>query len=124
MSENTKSKMNVWAVLFVIALIVICGMGIYIYKISAEKQIEIDKTESLNNQITHLQARSDILEDTLNKISVMINEVMTNPTENTQEPVQEISGEESGEEVVVEPVESGNVEENVEIENSGEEVEV
>lgn len=123
MSENTKSKMNVWAVLLVIALIVICGMGIYIYKISAEKQIEIDKTESLNNQITHLQARSEILEDTLNKISVMIDEVMTNPTENTQEPVQEISGEESGEEVV-EPVESGNVEENVEIENSGEEVEV
>lgn len=108
MDEKKKSKLSVWALLFFIALIAICVMGIFLYKLSAEKNIEVERTESLNKQITHLQSRAEVLENTLNQISALINDVMTNSgdqVEEVQEPTEEVA------ETVNEIIEDENVEE-------------
>lgn len=69
MENDKKGKVSLTTFFLVLAIIVICIMAYYIYKMNSDKQVAIEEVDDLNNQITKLETTVNELEDTMNTIA-------------------------------------------------------
>ncbi len=91
MEKNNEGKINILMLLVLILLIIIIVMGIFMYKLSIEKKDGSEKVteleaevETLNNTISDLQGKIDIISETINPKS-------TNEDNKTNTNVDELS---------------------------------
>lgn len=79
-----EKKINLSTALIIIALVVMIVMGIFIYKINNEKNIEVQKNADLQQQVSSLNNTINSLQEKLNTISETVNNTTsTTDTTNT-----------------------------------------
>lgn len=91
MDEKKVTKISLSTIFLILAILVIVGMGIFIYKINNDKLNEIQKSEelqkqvtSLNSTVSDLQGKIDSISNTINSGNEKTNNVENNEnTENT-----------------------------------------
>ena len=72
MKEKNSTKISVLIVLLIIAIIAIIVMGVFIYKLSSEKETNVQKSEELQSQVNSLNETIDDLQEKINTISETI----------------------------------------------------
>ena len=77
MEQKNTITISVTTLLLVVAIIVICIMGYFIYNLSTEKQIAISKTEELNSEISTLENTVDTLQTTIDNVANTVNSTKT-----------------------------------------------
>ena len=55
MKENENGSINIMSLLLFIALVIIVIMGVFMFKISNEKDIEVKKSEALQAEVDTLK---------------------------------------------------------------------
>ena len=68
MNEKKEIKISLSAIIIIIAVILICIMGVFLYKLNDEKITEEEKNEGLNNEIAALKNETS-KESTTNETS-------------------------------------------------------
>ena len=66
-------KKSILAILLIFAIIVICVMGGYIYKLYSEKQVNEIETDKLKTEITNLNNKNNELQEKIDNVSNAIN---------------------------------------------------
>lgn len=87
MEEKKTIKISVSTFFLIIAIIAICVMGFFIYKLNNDKLIEQRKSSELQSQVTSLNGNVNELQGKINSISSTINSnssADTNVTQNKQ----------------------------------------
>lgn len=87
MEEKKTIKISVSTFFLIIAIIAICVMGFFIYKLNNDKLIEQRKSSELQSQVTSLNGTVSELQGKINSISSTINSnssADTNVTQNKQ----------------------------------------
>lgn len=87
MEEKKTIKISVSTFFLIIAIIAICVMGFFIYKLNNDKLIEQRKSSELQSQVTSLNGTVNELQGKINSISSTINSnssADTNVTQNKQ----------------------------------------
>ena len=69
-------KKSILAILLIFAIIVICVMGGYIYKLYSEKQVNEIETDKLKTEITNLNNKNNELQEKIDNVSNAINSNM------------------------------------------------
>jgi len=73
MKENENGSINIMSLLLIIALVIIVIMGVCMFKLSNEKQIEVQKSESLQAEVNSLKNNINDLQGKIDTISATIN---------------------------------------------------
>lgn len=74
MEENNTTKISISTFLLIIAIIAIIVMGIFIYKLNNEKNIETQKSADLQAQVSSLNSTVNSLQSKINTISETVND--------------------------------------------------
>lgn len=74
MEEKNVTKVNLSTFLLIIAIIVIVIMGVFIYKLNNEKNIETKKSADLQTQVSSLNSIVNNLQSKINTISETVND--------------------------------------------------
>ena len=73
MKENENGSINIMSLLLFIALVIIVIMGVFMFKISNEKDIEVKKSEALQAEVDTLKNNVNDLQGKIDTISATIN---------------------------------------------------
>ena len=73
MKENENGSINIMSLLLFIALVIIVIMGVCMFKISNEKDIEVKKSEALQAEVDTLKNNVNDLQGKIDTISATIN---------------------------------------------------
>lgn len=91
MEEGKETKINLSTFLLIIAIIIIAIMGLFIYKLNSEKNIEIKKSadfqaqvSNLNNTVNNLQSKMNTIAETINTSSTPVQQTNSNESSTTQ----------------------------------------
>ena len=91
MEEGKETKINLSTFLLIIAIIIITIMGLFIYKLNSEKNIEIKKSadfqaqvSNLNNTVNNLQSKMNTIAETINTSSTPVQQTNSNESSTTQ----------------------------------------
>lgn len=95
MKDNNGKKINVITVLFIISLIAIIIMGVFIYKISNEKNLEAKKTIELQAQIDNLTSTKNNSQEVTNTEAEVVDsntstEIETNKNSNVKVTLNDV----------------------------------
>ena len=74
MKEKNDTKISLSTFLLIIAIIAIIVMGVFIYKLNNEKNIEIQKSTDLQTQVNSLNNTVNSLQSKINTISETVND--------------------------------------------------
>jgi len=74
MKEKNDTKISLSTFLLIIAIIAIIVMGVFIYKLNNEKNIEIQKSADLQTQVSSLNNTVNSLQSKINTISETVND--------------------------------------------------
>ena len=69
MEEKKVTKISLSTFFLILAIIAICVMGYFIYKLNDDKTKATEKVSELNNQVAKLENSMDNLQERVNKIS-------------------------------------------------------
>lgn len=73
MEEKNATKISLSTFFLILAIIVIIVMGIFIYNLNNDKNIEIQKVANLNNEVSSLQSTVNNLNEKINDVSTIVN---------------------------------------------------
>ena len=73
MEEKITKKISILTFLLIVALIAIIVMGVFIYKLNNDKNIEIKKSADLQAQVSNLSSTASNLQSKIDTISATIN---------------------------------------------------
>lgn len=83
--NDKKSKVNiVLIILLIFAIIFICGMAGYIYKLSNDKKIATTESEKLNTEIENLKNKNDELQEKIDNVSDVVNSNKTQENDSSK----------------------------------------
>lgn len=91
MEEKKALKISLSTFFLILAIIVICVMVYYIYKLNNEKNIETIKAENLNSKVNSLENKVNDLQEKINTISSTINATETNIANNSEKSTENSS---------------------------------
>lgn len=91
MEENKAKKISVATVFLVLAIIAIVVMGVFIYKLSNDKNTEIQKSNELQTQVNTLTENVTDLQGKINTILQTINDGSSNISSNSVEEAKNTS---------------------------------
>lgn len=89
MEEKNTTKISLSTFLLILAIIVILGMGVFIYKLNNDKSLEIQKSTELQTKINSLNDTVTDLQGKTNSISETVEKQSTTPETNKSEIVKE-----------------------------------
>lgn len=96
MEEKNVIKISLSTFFIIIAMITICVMGFFIYKLNNEKTTATEQISSLNNQINNMKNTVNTLQENINTISTVNNPnsiINENNTNNNTQKTYELNGE-------------------------------
>ena len=99
MEEKKVTKISLSTFLLILAIIIIVIMGVFIFKLSNEKNVETQRATELETQVSNLNRTVNNLQEKINKVSETINSentpnveensVVEQPTNNPSTTVQD-----------------------------------
>lgn len=89
MEEKKVIKLSLSTVFLILAIIVIIVMGIFIYKLNNDKNLEIQKSTELQTQVNNLNGTVNELQEKANKVVAEKENLTQNTTDNNSVPKEE-----------------------------------